>query len=201
MPKFRGSFFSTDLRNAAATRSRASSQVADRCEPFSRTSGLVKRAVIDLGIGPQMHVKKIVTLLIWNPLPGPRRGQSPVHALRADRAKSSNKPPSFVARGLRRGCTTSGRGLNRRRRSLTFFAPFDGLSCSRCLPSASLPPDLLIPVSRMHPSHRGDKPVDRQSDHDTSNGGVSICQRDAAILLILTNGKARVETTRHRNRA
>jgi len=66
MPKSRGSFFAIDLWNAAATRSMASSQVAGRWEPFSRTSGWVKRAFIDPGISPlNACVRKIVTLLIW----------------------------------------------------------------------------------------------------------------------------------------
>src|SRR5271169_4220442 len=66
MPKSRGSFFAIDFWNAAATRSRASSQVAGRCDPFSRTRGWVKRAFVDASIGPSMHVRRIVTLGLRN---------------------------------------------------------------------------------------------------------------------------------------
>src|SRR5271168_1844446 len=52
MPKLRGSFLAMDLRNAVATRSMASSQVAGRCEPFSRTRGWVRRAFVGLAIEP-----------------------------------------------------------------------------------------------------------------------------------------------------
>src|SRR5271168_4705103 len=63
MPKSRWSFLAMDLRKAAATRSRASSQVAGRCEPFSRTRGWVRRSFICLGMEPPTQtLQEIVAL-------------------------------------------------------------------------------------------------------------------------------------------
>ena len=57
-----------DLRNAAVMRSIASSHEAGRCPTLSRTSGWVRRAVIDLDCIPKIGIKIVASFdlrLLW----------------------------------------------------------------------------------------------------------------------------------------